>query len=125
MQTERPVFLNLFQIHLPVMGMVSILHRLTGVLLALLIPGLLWLLELSLTPEGYQQLGHWLQAWPVRLGMVVFAWILAHHLLAGLRFLLLDLEIGVNRKMGRGSAWSVHIGAALITLTVALGVILA
>ena len=45
---QRPVYLNLLRIHLPVGGVVSILHRVTGVLLALLLPYSLWFLQQSL-----------------------------------------------------------------------------
>jgi len=116
MQTQRPIFLNLLQIRLPVMGMVSIFHRAAGVLMVLLIPALLLVLQTALSPEGYLRLATWLDATWLRLGLVLAVWALAHHFLAGLRFLLIDLEIGVSKSQGRLSAWIVHAGAVLVAL---------
>ena len=49
---------------------------------------------------------------------LVLAWALLHHLLAGIRFLLLDLEIGIEREQARVSAWLVNIGAPLVVLLI-------
>ena len=102
---NRPVFLNLLQIHLPLMGWVSIAHRLTGVLLFLLLPLPLWLWQRSLTSStDFDLVSHWLNGWPVRLLLLVMFWWFLHHLFAGIRFLLLDMEIGSSLKAARGSA---------------------
>lgn len=116
---KRPVYLNLIKIRLPVMGMVSIFHRLSGVLMALALPLLVYLFDLSVRgPESYAQALAWLgQPWVKVLGTLLL-WSLAHHLLAGVRFLLIDLDIGVEKPMARRSAWLVHGGAAAILILV-------
>jgi succinate dehydrogenase / fumarate reductase, cytochrome b subunit len=103
--TKRPVFLNLLQIRLPIMGWVSIAHRLTGVLLFLLLPLPLWLWQRSLNSAAdFSQVAEWLAAWPFRLILLLMLWWFLHHLFAGIRFLLLDMEIGSSLKAARGSA---------------------
>jgi len=52
---------------------------------------------------------------PGRLLMLVLVWALSHHLLAGLRHLLLDMEVGIEKSRARASAWVVNIGALLVT----------
>lgn len=103
--SNRPVFLNLLQIHLPLMGWVSIAHRLTGVLLFLLLPLPLWLWQRSLSSAAdFERVGHWLQATPLRLLLLLMLWWFLHHLFAGIRFLLLDMEVGSSLKVARGTA---------------------
>lgn len=116
-QQARPKYLNLFEIRMPVGAVASIAHRISGVLLFLSVPVLIWLLERSLSgPDGYalavSVLGHPL----VRLVTVALVWALLHHLLAGIRFLLIDLEIGVDRAPARTSAWLVNLGAPVLAL---------
>jgi len=113
---QRPVFLNLLHIRLPVAGVMSILHRASGLLLFLTIPLLLYTLSLSLRSEqGYAEAAALLQGGLVRLLLVIVSWALCHHLLAGIRFLLIDLDIGVERAAMRRSAWLVNISAPLLT----------
>lgn len=122
---RRPKYLNLLQIHLPIMGMVSILHRLTGVLLLSAIPGLVYLLELSLQDaQGFAQVQAWLSLFPVKLLGVVVVWGLFYHTFAGIRFLLLDLHWGVNLAHARKTAWAVMIIGGLLLLLLLLGLLL-
>ncbi len=116
MARRAPVFLDLRRIHLPPPGQVSILHRVSGVLLALAVPGSLWLLQLSLTADGMARIAAGLHSPPGVLLAALLAWSLAHHLLAGLRFLLLDLDIGIARDAARRSARWVLAGAPLLAL---------
>lgn len=110
---NRPVFLNLLRIHFPVTAVVSILHRVSGLLMVLSLPVLIYLLRLSLQgPAGYDQARALVTGPAAQCVGFVLVWALAHHLLAGLRFLLLDVEIGVTKKTARLSAWLVHGGAA-------------
>lgn len=116
-QRTAPVFLNLFRIRFPVGAITSIAHRLSGVLLFLSFPLLVTLLELSLQgPEGYARAIALLQPGWVRLGSAVIAWSLFHHLLSGLRFLLIDVEVGVTLPQARHSAWLVNVFSLLLTL---------
>jgi succinate dehydrogenase cytochrome b subunit len=111
-----PKFLNLLQIELPPGGIASIAHRISGVLMFLSIPLLAWLFGLSLQDEeGYRAALGYLQQPPLRLLSLVLVWALAHHLLAGLRHLFLDLEIGMSRTGARASALLVNLGALALT----------
>lgn len=120
---KRPVFLNLLQIRQPVTAVLSILHRLTGVLMTLLLPGLIYLLVLSLESEdGFAQVASLLSSNPAKTVIVILAWVLAHHLLAGVRFLLLDIDLGVSRAAARKTAWLTH-GGAIVLAAILAGVL--
>ena len=118
MARRAPVFLDLRRIHLPPPGRVSILHRVSGVLLALAVPGSLWLLQLSLRPDGMAAIARGLHSPPGVLLAVGLAWSLSHHLLAGLRFLLLDLDIGIGRAASARSARWVLAGAPVLAAAI-------
>lgn len=121
---NRPIFLNLIKIHFPVSAVVSILHRVSGVLLSLSIPVLVFLFGLSIKDEqSYSRVADWLTGIGGKLIVVFLLWNLAHHFLAGIRFLLLDLDIGITKIGAARSAWVVHVGAAIIALIV-LGVMI-
>lgn len=121
---HRPVFLNLLRIRQPVMAVVSILHRVSGVVLIMLLPGLVYLLNLSLqSADGFARVAALLNSGPFRLLAVILCWLLAHHLLAGLRFMLLDFDVAISRSAARRSAWLVHMGAAVVAV-LALGLLL-
>lgn len=112
---KRPVFLDLTRIRMPVPAIVSILHRLTGLLLILIIPFLLSLLDTSLSgPEGYARAMN-LSPWALLIGLFVI-WGLFHHLFSGLRFLLIDLDIGVGREAARSSALGVLVAGVVATV---------
>jgi succinate dehydrogenase / fumarate reductase, cytochrome b subunit len=118
MKPKRPVFLELWRIKLPAMGLASILHRVSGVLMVLSIPLFAYLFRQSLEgPEGFAAASATLGAWPVRLVLLVLAWSLLHHLFAGIRYLALDLGLGLEREAARRSA-RLAIGAAVVVLVV-------
>jgi len=124
MSPTRPVYLNLLHIRLPVAGVMSILHRASGLLLFLLIPVLLYFLDQSLKSAAnfaaVAELFHGAARWL----LVPAIWALCHHLLAGIRFLLLDIDIGLERNTMRASAWLVNIAAGLLTLLLSAGLLL-
>ena len=113
-QKPAPKFLNLLLIKLPPGGIASIGLRISGVLMFLSIPLLAWLFGLSLeNAQGFQQARQHLHSIPVMLLSVLIVWSLSHHLLAGIRHLLLDVEIGLEKSSARASAWLVNLGAIL------------
>jgi len=125
MTKNRPVFLELWRIHLPVGGVVSILHRVSGVLMVLAVPAFAWLFALALgSAAGFETASAFLAHPLVRLTLLVLAWALLHHLLAGVRYLLIDLGLGVDRPSARRSAWTALMAALAVTLVVAWGMLL-
>jgi succinate dehydrogenase / fumarate reductase cytochrome b subunit len=123
---SRPEFRNIhvsqiLQYRLPPPGMVSIMHRVSGALLFLLLPLLLWLFDLSLTSEiSYGRLQSIASNFFVKLVLVALAWAFLHHLVAGVRYLLLDLDIGVDKPAARTSALAVFWISLPLALLVAL-----
>lgn len=120
MTNKRPKYLDVFQIRLPVPALVSILHRVSGLLLFLALPLFLWVLQCSLaSPDSYEQLGSLLAHPLSKLCLLLMAWALLHHLCAGIRFLAIDLDIGVLLAPARAGAKAV-LGVSLV-LTALLG----
>lgn len=117
----RPKYLTLpailFEIRLPLPGFVSILHRISGALLFFpFVAWLLYLLDTSLASErGFARVHDYMRLPVVKLGLIVFAWACAHHLCAGIRFLLLDLNKGIELAPARRSAAAVLVVSLLLT----------
>ena len=106
----RPVNLNLLKISQPVTAIASIGHRISGVLLFLSIPLVIWMLERSLQgPQGFADVIALFDSSLIKLLTLLMAWSLAHHIFAGIRFLLLDIEIGVELATARTSAMVVNV----------------
>ena len=118
----RPVYLNLLAIRQPLPAVVSILHRISGALLFVIgIPLLLWGIQLSLaSPDAYAQFKTTLAHPLARLIVLALAWAYIHHLLAGLRHLVLDLDIGTELAAARRSSAVVFVLALLLTAGVAI-----
>ena len=123
----RPEFRNihvtqLSQYRLPLAGFVSILHRVSGALLFLVgLPFLLYLFQQSLTSEiSYENYRAIASHWFAKLVLLALAWAYLHHFCAGIRYLILDLHVGIEKEQARTSA-SVVLGVSLVlTLVVAL-----
>ena len=121
---KRPKYLNLVKIRLPIPGIVSFAHRVSGVLMFLAIPFLAYLLDQSVSsPEAYQQVALLLDHVLVKLALVLIGWSIFHHLYAGIRYLLIDADIGVELPAARMSAKLVMVAALLSTLVI-IGVLL-
>jgi succinate dehydrogenase / fumarate reductase, cytochrome b subunit len=119
----RPVYLNLFQIRQPLPAVISILHRFAGVLLFLLLPAVIGLLALSLSSaDAFATVAQALRSWPLRVLFLVPVWFFWHHFSAGIRYLILDMHIGLDRTPARRSS-AVVIAAGLL-LTLLTGVLL-
>ncbi len=116
----RPVYLNLFAIRLPLPAFVSILHRASGALLFLLgTPLLLLVTQRALvSPEAWMAMRANFAAPWVKLLALAVAWSFIHHLLAGLRHLVMDAHVGTDLKAARQSAALVFVLALLLTLAV-------
>lgn len=119
---QRPFYLNLLRIRLPVGGLVSILHRASGALLSLAIPALLYAFMLSLrSAEDFRRLGEFFGGFFGWLLAVVLTWALLHHFLAGLRHLGFDIGLGEAKAAARLSARVCLLAAILITALIWLG----
>ena len=119
-KTRRPVFFNLVQIQMPVGALTSITHRVTGILLALGIPFSIYILDQSLrSPESYTWLIGLFDKWTFKAPAIVLIWALAHHLLAGIRHLLSDIDVGSLLPAARRSAWIVNVGGLVVALLAA------
>ncbi len=113
----RPVFLTLWQIQLPLPGVVSILHRLSGVVMVLALPVVAIVVEQVLaSPVGFAATAAFLTSWTGKLALLLMLWSLSHHLFAGLRHILLDVDIGLERDRARRSAQIVLIAAPILTV---------
>ena len=105
MRKKQPKNLNLFTIRFPLPAFVSILHRLSGVILFLLIPLMLWGLNLSLaSPQDFDDLHFFLSSLPMKFVIWACLSALTYHFFAGIRHLLMDIHIGEGLQGGRLSA---------------------
>jgi succinate dehydrogenase / fumarate reductase cytochrome b subunit len=114
---HRPVFLEIRQIQMPVGALTSIGHRISGIVLAASVPVFVYLLALSLRDEqAFAQVTGLCKYAAVKGVMVAVVWALAHHVLAGVRHLLTDIDVGSPLHLARRSAWFVNIGGVAIAL---------
>lgn len=121
MSQRRPKFLNLRQIHMPVTAWVSILHRISGVVLFISLPFILTGMEaLYESAASFERLSRWLAEPWLRGFALALLLLFIYHLLAGTRYLLFDLHIGTQRRAARRSAFAVLVvtllGAAIIVI---------
>lgn len=115
------------QYRLPPAAVVSILHRLSGIVMFVLMPFIIWMFDTSLTSEiSYSQFtsvftaGYgFLPAWFVKIVVLGLIWAYLHHFLAGLRHLWMDATHAVTKEFGRSSALATL--AVSVLLTLALG----
>ena len=120
---KRPKHLNLFKISQPLPAIVSILHRISGVLLFFPgIPIMLCGLQMMLdSPESFEALQTTFQNSALKLILVFFVWLCLHHFCAGIRYLALDLHYGIALNQARTtSKWVLAISIVLTLLVGAL-----
>ena len=117
---ERPVYLDLPRIRLPLPGIVSILHRISGALLFLAgIPLLLYGVSGSVaSPEGFAAMKAGFAHPVAKLVLIGLLWAYLHHFCAGIRYLLLDIHRGIELAPARRSS------AVVLVLSVALTLVL-
>jgi succinate dehydrogenase / fumarate reductase cytochrome b subunit len=116
---EMPEFRNihvfdLMKYRLPWAGKVSILHRVSGLLMFILIPFVLYLLDQSITSEISFETFKAVMAHPiVKLIVLALIWSYLHHFCAGIRFLMLDLHKGIDKYSAAKSA----VGVLVVSLS--------
>lgn len=126
---QRPVFTNIHvsQIvayRLPPAGWVSILHRVSGALMFVLLPLVVWLLDVSLTSEvSYERFSNAfiagvgvVPAFLLKLVVLALIWSYLHHLIAGVRHLWMDVTHATDLAFGRASAMVTLALTAIVTL---------
>ena len=109
---------------LPPAAWVSILHRISGAALFLLMPFVIWLFDTSVTSEvSYERFAAafmtgagWFPGWFIKLVVLGLIWSYLFHFIAGLRHLWMDLTHAVSREFGRNSALTVIVLSTLLTL---------
>lgn len=117
MTKQRPKHLALQEIRLPLAGFASILHRISGAGLFLMLPLLIWLLQLSLgSTQGNAETfaaitGNWL----VKLILLGLVWAFLHHFCMGVRILLIDIHVGVEKQQAHSSAMAVMVVSLALT----------
>ena len=116
---QRPVFLNLLQIRLPIGGVLSILHRISGVVLVLAIPAFVYYLQLlGSGPQGFEQAQSHLQSISGKILVSLIMWLLIQHSLSGIRHLMMDMDFGYDKLLARKTATlAFFLSFALIILT--------
>jgi succinate dehydrogenase / fumarate reductase cytochrome b subunit len=118
---ERPKHLDLRVIKQPLPAIASILHRISGAGLFLMLPFLIFLFDLSLDSSLGFAIFKSVVAHPLaKLVLLGLLWAFLHHFCMGIRILLLDLDMGTDLKPARASAKAVL--AISLALTVILGV---
>ena len=130
--TPRPVFRNIHitdirTYRLPAAGFVSILHRVSGAVMFLLLPFIVWLFDASLTSEvSYDRFTSafvagigFLPGWFIKLVVLGLIWAYLHHFIAGVRHVWMDATHSVTKEQGHSSA--IVTLAASAVLTIVLG----
>jgi succinate dehydrogenase / fumarate reductase cytochrome b subunit len=117
----RPKYLNLLQIRMPVPAVVSIMHRVSGAALFLVLPALLAWWQCSLASPDTFAASKGFAAMPlVKIGILLLVWGYLHHLCAGVRHLASDIDLGTELKSARLSSWLVLAVSIALTLLIAV-----
>ncbi len=118
--SARPKYYDLNLLNLPVPGIVSIFHRVTGVAMFIfLIPAVLYVLQCTLGSEdGFNRWKLFFAEPMVKVIFLGFVWAYLHHFFAGIRYLLLDVHVGIDLASARLSAKLVLIAGVVATLLV-------
>ncbi len=122
----RPIYRNihvgqLVAYRLPAAGWVSILHRISGALLFLALPFVLYLFDRSLTSVGtFDAFKTFTSHWLTKLVLLVLIWAYLHHFVAGIRHLFMDMHLGVEKDTGRQTAIAVLVVSLVLWVAFAL-----
>lgn len=125
---SRPEFRNISKLgdlfqkyHWPPASMVSLVHRGSGMVLFVLLPLILYLLQQSLTSEStFDYFKECTSGWFAKLLILAIAWGYLQHFCSGIRHLVMDLHIGLDKKSARGSAIRVLALVSALTVVIAL-----
>lgn len=119
MQKKRPKHLEIGKIRLPVPGIVSILHRISGVGLFFCLPFIIYLFSGTLSSQEAFETYRAIVSFPlVKLILIGLLWAYLHHFCAGIRFLLLDIHIGLDLPTARASARMVLMLSLALTVVI-------
>ncbi|MDF1757472.1 MAG: succinate dehydrogenase, cytochrome b556 subunit [Legionellaceae bacterium] len=117
MNHQRPVNMDLASLKFPSTAVASILHRLSGISIFLLLPFILYILSLSLNSRAsYEDLEVLLASYPAKFGLWVFSSALAYHVIAGVRHMILDMGFGESIVSAKRSALAVIIISLVIII---------
>ena len=122
MTKQRPKHLALNEIRLPLAGFASILHRISGAGRFLMLPLLIWLLQLSLgsTQASAEMFAAITGNWLVKLILLGLTWAFLHHFCMGIRILLIDIHVGVEKQQAHNSAMTVMVVSLALTAILGL-----
>ncbi len=124
---ENMRLIDALQYRLPLAGVVSILHRVSGMMMFFLLPFIVWMFDASVTSEvsydGFTSafvagIG-FVPGFVIKLVALALIWAYLHHAVAGLRHLWMDATHAVTKEFGHSSAVATF--AISIGLTVVLG----
>ena len=132
-RTKRPEFRNINALRdlptyrLPAAGWVSILHRVSGALMFILMPFIIWMFDTSVSSEiSFARFAAaftvgigFVPGWFIKLVTLGLIWAFLHHFIAGVRHLWMDINHAVSKEFGRSSAITTL--ALSIVLTVVFG----
>lgn len=112
---------DILRYRLPLSGIVSILHRVSGAMMFLLLPFILYIFELSITSEiSFAVLQGFVRHWLVKLLILGLSWAYLHHFCAGIRHLVMDAHIGLSKEGSTKSARSVFFVSVPLAVLIAL-----
>lgn len=117
-QNHRPVYLDIPKLgsRMSITAKISILHRVSGVLMFLAIPLVLFLLDKTLHDQSFYSQSCVFAAQPViKLIYLALIWAVMHHVCAGIRFLFLDIEMGLERGTAQKTARLVLVVSLILT----------
>jgi succinate dehydrogenase / fumarate reductase, cytochrome b subunit len=134
LRAKRPEFRNINALsdlptyRLPPAGIVSILHRISGAIMFLLLPFIIWMFDTSISSEisfaRFTSLftagAGFIPGWFVKLVALALIWAYLHHFIAGLRHLWMDINHAVSKEFGRSSALVTLSLGSLLTLALGL-----
>jgi len=117
---KRPRYLNLFKIKMPVTAVLSIAHRVSGLLMVIAIPFAIYVFQRSVSSaQEFNAIISLFQKPWLSVILIVLTWSFTHHFIAGIRFLLIDIDVGVEKQAARWTAWLTHLIAISTTILVA------